>query len=323
MSRRIDVAQAAELLQSSSRILLLTHRRPDGDTVGSAGALCLGLKALGKEAWLAENEDQTPKLAPYGAGLTAPAGFAPDCVVAVDIADEALLCPSMEQYRGKVDLCIDHHPSNREYARDLLLDPGAAATGELVALVLDALEVPLTLEMYARLYLAVATDTGCFKFSNTTPAAHRLAAECIAAGLEFHPINRQFFQMKSRVRMEIERSLFAGMQFSPDGRVAAACLSRAFIEELGANNDDLDNLSTLTMELEGVCCGIVLTENVQRGSYKASVRTQKPTDASRICAAFGGGGHARAAGATLEACDGEGAMRLLMEAAEQELEQHV
>lgn len=323
MSRRIDVAQTAELLSRQEDILLLTHRRPDGDTIGSAAALCLGLRSLGKRAWLAENAELTKKLAPYAAGLFAPADVTPGFILAADIADEALLCPSMACWKGKVDLCIDHHPSNREYAHALLLDGGAAATGELICQVLKALGAPFDLEIYARLYLAVATDTGCFKFSNTTPYAHTLAAECIAAGLEFHPINRQFFQMKSRVRMELERSLFADMVFSPDGRVAAAYLTRAFIDGLGADNDDLDNLSTLTMEVEGVVCGIVLTENEPAGSYKASVRTQKPADASAICGVFGGGGHARAAGATLSGCDGGQLAQKLMDAALAELEHHV
>lgn len=322
MSRMLDAAAAAALLRQSDDLLLLTHRRPDGDTVGSASALCLALRAMGKRAYLAENEDMTPKLAPFIQGLTAPEDLVPGLVVAVDIADEALFCPSMERYKGKVDLCIDHHPSNKGYAGALLLEPAAAATGELICTLLRALQVEISVEMWERIYLAVATDTGCFKFGNTTPYAHAIAADCIAAGVKFHPINRAFFQLKSRARMEIERQLFASLRFSPDGRIAAAAISRDFLESLGANNDDMDNLSTLTMELEGVVCGMVLTENLERGSFKASVRTQAPLDASRLCAAFGGGGHARASGATLRGT-AECVVQAMMEAAEEELKRHV
>lgn len=322
MSRMLDAASAAEILRQSDDLLLLTHRRPDGDTVGSASALCLALRALGKRAYLAENEDMTPKLAPFAQGLTAPAGFVPGLVVAVDIADETLFCPSMEQYKGKVDLCIDHHPSNKQYAEALFLDAGAAAAGELICTLLRQLQVEITVEMWERIYLAVATDTGCFKFGNTTAYAHNIAADCIAAGVKFHPINRAFFQLKSRARMEIERQMLASLRFSPDGRIAATAISRDFIERLGANNDDMDNLSTLTMEIEGVVCGIVLTENVTRGSFKASVRTQAPLDASRLCATFGGGGHARASGATLTGT-AKSVVQAMMEAAEEELKRHV
>lgn len=322
MSRMLDAAAAAALLGQSDRLLLLTHRRPDGDTVGSASALCLGLRALGKQAFLASNEEITPKLAPFAAGLQASAEFVPDTIVAVDIADESLFCPSMEQYKGKVDLCIDHHPSNKNYATALYLEPAAAATGELICTLLRQMQVEISVEMWERIYLAVATDTGCFKFGNTTPYAHAIAADCIAAGVKFHPINRAFFQLKSRARMEVEKTLFAGLRFSPDGRIAATAISRDFIEGIGANNDDMDNLSTLTMELEGVVCGIVLTENVSRGSFKASVRTQAPFDASRICANFGGGGHARAAGATLSG-EARQVVEQMMRAAEEELKRDV
>lgn len=322
MSRMLDAAAAAEFLRQRDDLLLLTHRRPDGDTVGSAGALCLGLRALGKTAYLAKNEDMTPKLVGFVAGLEAPADFVPGTVVAVDIADESLFCTSMAQYKGKVDLCIDHHPSNKGYAADLYLEPAAAATGELICTLLRALQVDISVDMWERIYLAVATDTGCFKFGNTTPYAHAIAADCIAAGVKFHPINRAFFQLKSRARMEVEKALFAGLRFSADGRMAATAITRDFIEGVGANNDDMDNLSTLTMELEGVVCGIVLTENVARGSFKASVRTQAPFDASRICANFGGGGHARAAGATLEGT-ADSVVQAMMQAAEKELNAHV
>ena len=322
MSRMLDAASAAALLRQSDRLLLLTHKRPDGDTVGSASALCLGLRAMGKQAFLATNEDLTPKLAVFARGLEAPEGFAPQLMVAVDIADETLLCPSMEQYKGKVDLCIDHHPSNKQYAEALFLDAGAAATGELICTLLRQLEVEISVEMWERIYLAVATDTGCFKFGNTTPYAHAIAADCLAAGVKFHPINRAFFQLKSRARMEMERQLFASLRFSGDGRMAATAITRDFIESIGANNDDMDNLSTLTMELEGVVCGMVLTENITRGTFKASVRTQAPFDASRLCATFGGGGHARAAGATLEGT-AEQVVQAMMQAAEEELKRHV
>ncbi len=322
MSRMLDAASAATLLRQSDRLLLLTHKRPDGDTVGSASALCLGLRAMGKQAFLAINEDMTPKLAAFMQGMTAPEGFVPQLVVAVDIADETLFCLSMEQYKGKVDLCIDHHPSNKQYAKALFLDAGAAATGELICTLLRQLELEISVEMWERIYLAVATDTGCFKFGNTTPYAHAIAADCLAAGVKFHPINRAFFQLKSRARMEMEKQLFATLRFSADGRVVATAITRDFVESIGANNDDMDNLSTLTMELEGVVCGMVLTENVTRGTFKASVRTQAPFDASRLCATFGGGGHARAAGATLEGT-AEQVVQAMMQAAEEELKRHV
>ena len=148
-------------------------------------------------------------------------------------------------------------------------------------------------------YIAVATDTGCFCFSNTTPLAHRIAADCIEAGVDVHAVNREFFERKSHARFQIERRLFDTLRFYENNRVAAAVLERDFAESVGASGDDLDNLSTLIMQLDGVECAILLQELPQRGEYKVSLRTQKPLNASSICAVFGGGGHARAAGCTV------------------------
>ena len=168
------------------------------------------------------------------------------------------------------------------------------------------------------LYIAVATDTGCFKFSNTTPLAHRIAADAIEAGLDFLPHNRTFFEAKSKTRFRIERKMFDDMIFSDNGEICCSWLDRAWLNEIGATDDDLDNLSTLTMSLEGVRCGIILTQNKKDKAYKVSVRSHRPADASRICQNFGGGGHPRAAGCTVD-LPAEEACRALMAAAAEEL----
>ena len=318
MSRKIDVCQAAALLQQAGPILILTHRRPDGDTVGSAAALCRALRKAGKEAFVFANEDITPRLGFLLEGLTAPEGYAYEYVVAVDTADTTLLTDSAKSFAHRIDLCLDHHPSNKEFAKDLVLHGKAAAAGEVIYLVAKELGVEIDLPMWEALYIAVATDTGCFKFSNTTPLAHRMAADAIEAGLDFLPHNRTFFEAKSKVRFLIERKMFDDMIFSDNGEVCCSHLERAWLNEIGATDDDLDNLSTLTMSLEGVRCGIILTQNTKDKTYKVSVRSHRPADASRICAGFGGGGHPRAAGCTVD-MEAKEACAALMAAAAEEL----
>ena len=318
MSRMLDEQAAADRLLGADRILILTHRRPDGDTVGSAAALCRALRQKGKEAFVFANEDITPRLAFLLDGLTAPEGYAFDLLVAVDIADTTLLTDSAKPFADKIDLCLDHHPSNKEYAVELLLHGKAAACGEVVFQVAQAMGVTFDLPIWEALYIAVATDTGCFKFSNTTPLAHRIAADAIEAGLDFLPHNRTFFEAKSKIRFLIERKMFDSMIFSENGEICCAWLERAWLNEIGATDDDLDNLSTLTMQLEGVRCGIILTQNKKDSAYKASVRSHRPADASRICQNFGGGGHPRAAGCTV-AMAAEEAAKALMAAAAEEL----
>ena len=318
MSKHIDVQQAAETLGSAAHILILTHRRPDGDTVGSAAALCRALRKAGKDAWVFANEDITPRLAFLLEGMVAPEGYPYDCVVAVDIADTTLLTDGAKQFADRIDLCLDHHPSNKEFARELVLHGKAAATGEVIYLLAKALGVEFDLPMWEALYIAVATDTGCFKFSNTTPLAHRIAADAIEAGLDFLPHNRTFFEAKSKVRFLIERKMFDDMIFSDNGEVCCSWLERDWLNQIGATDDDLDNLSTLTMQLEGVRCGIILTQNKKDKAYKVSVRSHRPADASRICQNFGGGGHPRAAGCTVD-LPAEEACKALMAAAAEEL----
>ena len=317
MSRKIDVCQAAALLKQAGPILILTHRRPDGDTVGSAAALCRALRKAGKEAFVFANEDITPRLGFLLEGLTAPEGYAFDYVVAVDIADTTLLTDSAKVFADKIDLCLDHHPSNKEFATDLVLHGKAAAAGEVIYLVAKELGVDFDLPMWEALYIAVATDTGCFRFSNTTPLAHRMAADAIEAGLDFLPHNRTFFEAKSKVRFLIERKMFDDMIFSDNGEVCCSWLERDWLNQIGATDDDLDNLSTLTMSLEGVKCGIILTQNKKDKAYKVSVRSHRPADASRICSNFGGGGHPRAAGCTVDMPVQEACAALMAAAAEE------
>ncbi len=318
MAETIDLLTAARRLTAAEGVLLLTHRRPDGDTVGSAAALCRGLRRLGKAAWVFPNEDLTPRLAFLLEDLLAPPAAQYDLVAAVDLADIPLLTTSAAQFAKKVDLCLDHHPSNTGYAAELLLYPKAAATGEVIYQLLRLLGVSFDLKIWEALYIAVATDTGCFRFSNTTPLSHRIAAEALEAGLDFHPHNRTFFEKKSKTRFLIEKRMLDAMTFSSDGRIAAAWIERDWLKEIGATDDDLDNLSTLTMTIDGVDCGIILTQEKTSSDYKVSVRTHMPADASRVCREFGGGGHPRAAGCTVSG-PGKQAMEKLMAAAQGEL----
>ena len=298
----LTLNEAADFLRAHDDYLILTHKRPDGDTIGSGAALCRVLRAAGKTAFLLHNEELTPRFAPLCEGLSLPhdeAAARTHTVLAADIASETLLPASALPYEASVALCVDHHPSNTGFAARTLLRAGAAATGELVYDLMYALGVTPDTAMLDALYISVATDTGCFRFSNTTALSHRIAAEAIDLGVDFHRHNRECFEVKSRARFAIERKVFDEAVFSADGRIASTVLARAAIDEIGATGDDLDNLSTLLVHLEGVECAILLQETKEPGEFKASVRTHKPIDASAICAELGGGGHPRAAGCTL------------------------
>lgn len=296
----VSVQQAAELLRGAQKLLIFTHRRPDGDTTGCAGALGRALRALGKEAYVFPNPDVTPRYAPLIEPLAAPEGFSPDLYVSVDVADTNMLPENAAAFAGRIDLAIDHHRSNPGFAGANLVRPEAGACAEVIYDVILALGLQLDQEIAEPLYIGVSTDTGCFKFSNTTVHTHETAAACLATGLDCGELNRRLFEIKRWPRLQMERIMVETLEFYHDRKIALALLRRADLDRVGATEDDLDAISALPRTVEGVQAGITVTENVN-GSVRVSVRTTREIDASAICRKCGGGGHLRAAGASFPA----------------------
>ena len=296
---RIDAARAASLLKEADRILLLTHQYPDGDTLGSAYALCRALQSLGKTVRV-ECADPIPEKYDYmTAGVPSPA-FEPAFVCAVDVADVRLLGSLGSRWAENIDLCIDHHGSNTAYARFLLLDASRAATAMLIFTVIRLLEAALDSGMAECLYTGLATDTGCFKYANTDADAHRMAAALMDIGIHSEQINRAMFDTKSRARVELERLALDSMRFHFGGRCAVMLITNDMIAASGAEENDMEGLAPIPRQIEGVWVGITLRQKAD-GNFKISVRTGSHADASAICGRLGGGGHVRAAGCSLEA----------------------
>lgn len=312
----VTLAQAASALQAADDILILTHRRPDGDTTGCAGALCRGLRQIGKTAYILENPEITARYAPLITPCYSPAGFSPKYIVTTDIAEYKLFSDNAVQYEGRIDLVIDHHRSNPLFGKQNLVRTDAGGCAEVIYDLLMALGVRFEPAIAECVYVGVSTDTGCFKYSNTTAHTHAVAAACLSAGIDGGEINRALFETKSRPRFEMERIVFDTMEFYEDGAVALAMLWRRDIDKTGADMDDLDSIASLTRQIEGVQIGLTLTENAD-GTVKASARTTKEMDASAICKKVGGGGHIRAAGASFD-CGMDEAKRLLLIAASEQ-----
>ena len=291
--------EAAELLKTHDRYLILTHVRPDGDTIGCAAGLCRSLRQAGKEAFVLHNPEATSLFTPYLEGLVAPEGYEPETVVAVDMAARGLFPDNAKRYLERVELTIDHHPSQEFYARHTCLDAKRAACGELMYEIVQHLG-PITPEMGEALYVAVSTDCGCFVYSNTTPATHRVAAALMETGFDPYPVNRRHFRTKSFKRLKIEGMLASGMELRDGGETALVFLTLDMLQQVGADERDIDDISAFVGQVEGVKNGITLRE-LKPGVCKLSLRTD-PGDlnASAVCAILGGGGHAAAAGATVE-----------------------
>ncbi len=294
----LTVSEAAALLRSFDRVLILTHIRPDGDTVGCAAGLCAALRAMGKTAYLLPNPGLTENTAPYFTPYSAPADFVPEKVVSTDIATVGLFPDNAKSYADKVDLAIDHHPSFEGFGKANLVRPEAAACGELILDIVREL-TPLTPEIALPLYVAISTDTGGFIYSNVTAATHRAAAELVDTGIDYRAVNKLFFQTKSRVRMQLEAAMLAEAKFYDNNRTAVLSVPRSLLEKFHATESDAEDLSALGPQIQGVDCAVTMRE-LGDGVWKFSLRTGERVNATEVCRLLGGGGHARAAGATLE-----------------------
>ena len=289
--------QAAQWLLQRDNFLLLTHVRPDGDTLGSAAALALALRGLGKTAHVAYNPGITETYAGYMTGCYAPADFVPEHIVAVDIATENLLPPALEQWRGKSELCIDHHPSNEGYAQETCLDPTAAACGEIIYRICKELGV-MDGEIAKQLYIAITTDCGCFVYNNTTPATHRIAAELMEYGDFWKQVNRNCFQTLSLKEIRLQNRLLESMEFFDDGTLAVGAISLADLAEFEASQGDSEELASWANKIQGVKASATLRQLEER-VWKVSLRTDGSLNATQVCGLLGGGGHAAAAGASM------------------------
>lgn len=311
---KISVKECADILRKNDNILILTHANPDGDTLGSGFALCRALMKIGKICAVI-NADDIPKKYNYLFDDIVEIKFKPDYVVAVDVATVKLLGGLEEQY--KIDMCIDHHSTNTEYANLLLLEDAPAACQIMYEVVL-ALGVEVDKKIADCLYTGLTTDTGCFRYDSTTAQTYRVAADLIDAGADNGRINRIMFETKSKTYARLERLAIESMRFYEHERVAVITVTQEMFQLTGSNAQETEGLAPLTRQIEGVEIGITIQERPD-GTCKASIRTFESVNAAKLAACFGGGGHAQAAGCKFD-CDVKEARRLLVDKCREMLE---
>lgn len=311
---KISVKECADILREKDNILILTHANPDGDTLGSGFALCRALMKTGKICAVI-NADDIPKKYNYLFDDIVEIKFKPDYVVAVDVATVKLLGGLEEQY--KIDMCIDHHSTNTEYANLLLLEDAPAACQIMYEVVL-ALGIEVDKKIADCLYTGLTTDTGCFRYDSTTAQTYRVAADLIDAGADNGRINRIMFETKSKTYARLERLAIESMRFYEHERVAVITVTQEMFQLTGSNAQETEGLAPLTRQIEGVEIGITIQERPD-GTCKASIRTFESVNAAKLAACFGGGGHAQAAGCKFD-CDVKEARRLLVDKCREMLE---
>ena len=278
---RLTARETAAALRGMDNVLILTHVRPDGDTIGCAAALCQALRDMGKTAYLLYNPEITATYAPCAAPYWAPEGFAPEHVVSTDIAALNLLPDNAAAYADRIELAIDHHGSHGFFAEQVCLDADAAACGEILYGIIRELTA-VTPDIAMLLYVAIATDTGCFVYSNTTAQTHRIASELLGCGIDVGPVNKALFRTKSRTRLAMEARMVADMTLFDQDRVVVMTIPLSLRQEMHATEADIEELSSLAALVEGTDCGVTLRE-LRPGVIKISLRTGPRVDACAVC----------------------------------------
>lgn len=311
--KKLTRTECARYLAGHDRFAIVTHCGPDGDTVGSAGALCLGLRQLGKAAHVLENSQVPEKYKYLLEGLTKPDAEPGDTVVSVDVAAAHMLSDDSRHLEQKVDLRIDHHASATPFAAFELVDSTAAACGEIVCDLLTMLGARLDVPMANALYTAVSTDTGCFRYANTTGRSFALAASCADVSPDIFRISQALFDTVTMGRLRLQSWVVEHMQVLQGGKIVVCGIPADLPEKLALTEEDMGNLSGFLRSIEGVKMAATVRQDHQ-GHTGISVRAVPGCDAAAVCEKFGGGGHKGAAGAGMENVTLEEAVKALIAA---------
>lgn len=307
MNRNATPSEMARaLLDCPGRLVIAAHLRPDGDAAGAALALCLSLKAAGRRAACVGIEPLGDEFG-FFEGLDEiirAKDYVPldeDVMVVVDCGAFNRIPEALRGHAEKIiGFCIDHHKSNLGFAPLCLIDPSSSSSSELVQSVLEAGGLPMTRGVAEALWVGMATDTGRFSYSSTSPDTFRRAAVLVEHGARFSMINDAVFCRVELRRLRLQRRLLESLEVSEDGRVAVTSLNPADYEAEQCTSLDSDNFVDIARSVKGVDIALFIRQASPDKPVNISLRTSEPYDASQICAEWGGGGHARAAGATIQ-----------------------
>jgi phosphoesterase RecJ-like protein len=295
-------------LKRSERVLVASHANPDGDAIGSLLAMGCALQAAGKTVAM-YNESPIPAVYRFLPAIGAirrrlPPEGACDTAVILDCGDLSRVGDAADAI-GRIPclISIDHHLTNRGFGDLQWLDPSACATAEIVHRLIGALGVPLNPCMAAALYTGILTDTGSFRFSNTNQAAFRICGEMVAAGVDPYRVAQHVYGTYSMGRIKLLNLALDSIEISADGKVSFMTLTRAMLAETNTHPEDVDGLINYARRIQDVRLAVLIQERIngQRSQadpqpYHVSLRSDGSLDVAAIAVAFGGGGHASAAG---------------------------
>lgn len=293
---------AIEKILESKNIFIASHVQPDGDNIGSILALGLALKKIGKKIYILKS-DSVPSdylflpnvdiIHDYDDELEI------DLLITLDSSDENRLGKNKVLLeRAKFIINIDHHISNTNFGHINIVDSSAAATGELVYKIVKKMDISIDKDIGTCIYTAISSDTGSFMYDNTTSETHEIISELLSLGIDKSNININLYQNRSIERTMLFIKSLETLNLYFDNKVAVVKVTRNMLEDSGAKMEDTEGVVSFMREIAPVEIAILLKE-FNENEIKVSMRSKRFVDVAAICDTFGGGGHIRAAGCTI------------------------
>ena len=291
----LSIKEAAAFLLGCDGCLIYTHASPDGDTIGSATALALILRKLGKTAH-AYSVDGIPAkldfLPTEGIFLESePDDVSAYTLISVDVAGPKMLGRAKNTAFA---FSVDHHKVNTIDCERLLVMSDRIACGEIIFMLMDELKVGIDSDIAKSLYTAISSDSGGFRYDATKPDTHIMAARCLETGIDFAEINRKLFENKTKPQVALIKTAYRNLEFVADGRFAIVAIRPEEVDECGADENDFDCINSIPREISGVLASAVIRQKAN--AIKISMRSNADIDVAEIAKRFGGGGHYHAAG---------------------------
>ncbi len=289
----------ADIINSSKTFLVTTHIRLDGDALGSELATYHILNDLGKDV-VVYNQDKTPDVYKFLPGA--------DVVVhtldAVESFDVAIIldCSELDRVGDQAShiqsaardiVSIDHHISNDNFGDHSLVDPSASSTGEIIYRFSEALKVSLTKDIATNIYTAIMTDTGSFRYSNTTSNTFKLAAKLIERGADFRLISELIYETKPLPQIRLMGMTLDTLEFHENGKIGSVLVTQKMLRDAGALNEHTEGIVDLVRSVKGTEVALFYFEMAEN-DFKVSLRSKREIDVARIAGEFGGGGHVNA-----------------------------
>ena len=295
-----------EAIKKHKRFLVTAHVNPEGDSLCSQLAMKELVIALGKEAFIVDSDAVPehykflPKISEMSNDLAARPVF--DAILVLD-------CPTLKRIGGvakllsddKAVINIDHHISNENFGHVNWVDPNASSTGEMVYRLYKEAGVPLTRETALCIYIAILTDTGSFNYDNTSTVTHEIAGELLGYGLDPAVVSESVYERRTLEDIRFLGLVLSTLKVNKTGEIAYLNITRKMLEETGADLSKSEGFINYARSIDGVRVAVLFKEDLKdRNKINVSFRAKGDTDVNEIASYFGGGGHTKASGCTME-----------------------